>query len=101
MNIQFQANAELVYQFLDSNANMYFQCQNDQNQKPVNTTKGAAFGFFEFQDPVSYRKQFEQQGFESMIIFENVGATVQNMGNVLMATVIVMLLLFLVHLTGL
>jgi hypothetical protein len=35
-----------------------------------------------------------------MIIFQNIGATVSNMGNVLLATVVVLLLVFIVRLTG-
>jgi hypothetical protein len=51
MNIKFQPNAELVYNFLDSNSNMYFGCENDQNEiKSQSVQKQAEKGFFTYSE---------------------------------------------------
>ncbi|TNV87615.1 hypothetical protein FGO68_gene121 [Halteria grandinella] len=97
MNIKFQSNAELVYGFLDSNSNMYFSCSNDQNQVS-DPNKTDSFFTYTLNEP--YSQQFEAQGYTSMIVFENIGATVSNMGNVLLVTAVVMVALWVLQSTS-
>ena len=99
MNIKFPSNADLVYQFLDGNSNMYFSCSNSDADAPP-TTNTTEKQFFTYASETAFSQQFAISGFSSMIIFQNIGATVSNMGNVLLATVVVLLLVFIVRLTG-
>lgn len=99
MNIQFQANADIVYEFLDGNSNMYFSCSNtdDTSKKEVKNTTS----FFTYPSQTAFSQQFAVSGFPSKIIFENIGATVSNMGNVLLASVVILLILYIIKLYGL
>lgn len=89
MNVKLQGNAELVYNFIDSNSNMYFQCNNNQNA----ATASATPSFFSYYNEQPYASSFEEQGYKSTIIFSNIGATTQNLSNILVATVAIMLLI--------
>lgn len=100
MNIQFQSNADIVYEFLDGNSNMYFSCSNsDGNSAPVAPTSNATSttAFFEYPQKTAFSQQFAVSGFTSMIIFDNIGATVSNMGNVLLATVVILVCTFILN----
>jgi hypothetical protein len=98
MNIQFQANADIVYRFLDGNSNMYFSCSNSDE-----TTKEAAntTAFFVYPTQTAFSQQFAVSGFTSKIIFSNIGATVSNMGNVLLASVVILLIIYIIKFYGL
>lgn len=99
MNIQFPANADIVYQFLDGNSNMYFSCNN--NDEEDTSTKTNATKFFTYPTKTAFSQQFAVSGFTSKIIFDNIGATVSNMGNILLCSVVILLMLYIIRSYGL
>jgi hypothetical protein len=54
MNIKFQGNAELVYNFIDTNSNMYFQCNNDATSDDTGKES-----FFNYDNEEPYGDSFE------------------------------------------
>ena len=80
MKVEFPSNVDIVYQFLDGNSNLQFSCSSETESD--NTTR-----FFYYPTKSSHSTQFALSGFESGIIFENIGPTVSNMSLVLLISV--------------
>ena len=94
MEVQFPSNADIVYQFLDGNSNMQFSCS-------AETDSDDSSRFFQYPTKSAYSSQFAVSGYDSHIIFENIGPTVSNMGTVLLVTVGILIFVSLLKLFNL
>ena len=93
MNIALTGDIEIIYNFFESNTNMYFDCSS-KNKDRIGEKSFKKPSFYEFPKTVSeggelepFSPQFEAEAYESLFMIENIGATLNNVETVIYVTI--------------